>query len=63
MSDIRQREWRFYLDDMINFAGKVLLGGPHSLYTKWGPPNSRSVVSLPTRLCSALFMLPQCETP
>jgi uncharacterized protein with HEPN domain len=24
MSDISQREWRFYLDDMIDFAGKVL---------------------------------------
>ncbi|MBW2356785.1 MAG: DUF86 domain-containing protein [Deltaproteobacteria bacterium] len=24
MSDARQREWRFYLDDMIDFAGKVL---------------------------------------
>ncbi len=24
MSDTRQREWRFYLDDMIDFAGKVL---------------------------------------
>ncbi|MCG5496028.1 DUF86 domain-containing protein [Ectothiorhodospira variabilis] len=23
MSDARQREWRFYLDDMIDFAGKV----------------------------------------
>lgn len=24
MSDAGQREWRFYLDDMIEFAGKVL---------------------------------------
>ena len=24
MSDTSQREWRFYLDDMIDFAGKVL---------------------------------------
>jgi len=24
MSDIGRREWRFYLDDMIEFAGKVL---------------------------------------
>ena len=24
MSDASQREWRFHLDDMINFAGKVL---------------------------------------
>lgn len=24
MSDASQREWRFYLDDMIDFAGKVL---------------------------------------
>ena len=24
MSEGRQREWRFYLDDMIDFAGKVL---------------------------------------
>ena len=24
MSDTTQREWRFYLDDMIKFAGKVL---------------------------------------
>jgi len=24
MSDSRQREWRFYLDDMINFAEKVM---------------------------------------
>jgi len=24
MSDLTQREWRFYLDDMIDFAGKVL---------------------------------------
>ena len=24
MSDASQREWRFYLDDMLNFAGKVL---------------------------------------
>ncbi len=24
MSDITEREWRFYLDDMIVFAGKVL---------------------------------------
>nr|WP_297399316.1 HepT-like ribonuclease domain-containing protein [uncultured Marinobacter sp.] len=24
MSDVGQREWRFYLDDMIEFAGKVL---------------------------------------
>lgn len=24
MSDDSQREWRFYLDDMIDFAGKVL---------------------------------------
>jgi uncharacterized protein with HEPN domain len=24
MSDAAQREWRFYLDDMINFAGKVV---------------------------------------
>lgn len=24
MSDASQREWRFYLDDMIEFAGKVL---------------------------------------
>ncbi|MFN2366331.1 MAG: DUF86 domain-containing protein [Desulfurivibrionaceae bacterium] len=24
MSDSSQREWRFYLDDMINFAGKAL---------------------------------------
>ena len=24
MSDQRQREWRFYLDDMIDFAGKAL---------------------------------------
>jgi len=23
MSDTSQREWRFYLDDMINFAEKV----------------------------------------
>ena len=25
MSDAGQREWRFYLDDMIDFAGKVLV--------------------------------------
>ncbi len=25
MSDGSQREWRFYLDDMIDFAGKVLV--------------------------------------
>ena len=24
MSDVSTREWRFYLDDMIDFAGKVL---------------------------------------
>jgi len=24
MSDADRREWRFYLDDMIDFAGKVL---------------------------------------
>ncbi|MGC6391806.1 MAG: hypothetical protein ACON5C_08315 [Alphaproteobacteria bacterium] len=24
MSDTGQREWRFYLDDMIDFVGKVL---------------------------------------
>lgn len=24
MSDANRREWRFYLDDMIDFAGKVL---------------------------------------
>jgi len=24
MSDARQREWRFYLDDMIDFVAKVL---------------------------------------
>lgn len=24
MSNASQREWRFYLDDMINFTGKVL---------------------------------------
>lgn len=24
MSDPNKREWRFYLDDMIEFAGKVL---------------------------------------
>lgn len=24
MSDSSRREWRFYLDDMIGFAGKVL---------------------------------------
>ena len=24
MSDVRKREWRFHLDDMIAFAGKVL---------------------------------------
>ena len=24
MSDASQREWRFYLDDMIGFAGRVL---------------------------------------
>ncbi len=24
MSDASQREWRFYLDDMIDFVGKVL---------------------------------------
>jgi uncharacterized protein with HEPN domain len=24
MSDISKREWRFYLDDMIDFAGRVL---------------------------------------
>lgn len=24
MSDANHREWRFYLDDMIDFAGKVL---------------------------------------
>ena len=24
MSDASQREWRFYVDDMIDFAGKVL---------------------------------------
>ncbi len=24
MSDIGRREWRFYLDDMIEFSGKVL---------------------------------------
>jgi uncharacterized protein with HEPN domain len=24
MSDLGPREWRFYLDDMIDFAGKVL---------------------------------------
>jgi len=24
MSDAAKREWRFYLDDMIEFAGKVL---------------------------------------
>ncbi|MBE0576150.1 MAG: DUF86 domain-containing protein [Desulfuromonadales bacterium] len=24
MSDARQREWRFYLDDMIDFAEKML---------------------------------------
>ena len=24
MSDLSQREWRFYIDDMIDFAGKVL---------------------------------------
>jgi len=24
MSDLSRREWRFYLDDMIDFAGKVL---------------------------------------
>lgn len=25
MSDTGQREWRFFLDDMIDFAGKVLV--------------------------------------
>lgn len=25
MSDASQRQWRFYLDDMIDFAGKVLV--------------------------------------
>lgn len=25
MSDAQQREWRFYLDDMIDFAGRVLV--------------------------------------
>ena len=25
MSDTGQREWRFYLDDMVDFAGKVLV--------------------------------------
>lgn len=25
MSDASKREWRFYLDDMIDFAGKVLV--------------------------------------
>lgn len=24
MSDAAPREWRFYLDDMIDFAGKVI---------------------------------------
>ncbi len=24
MSELSRREWRFYLDDMISFAGKVL---------------------------------------
>ena len=24
MSDLSGREWRFYIDDMIDFAGKVL---------------------------------------
>lgn len=24
MSDVSTREWRFYLDDMIDFTGKVL---------------------------------------
>ena len=24
MSDLSKREWRFYLDDMIDFVGKVL---------------------------------------
>lgn len=24
MSDVSKREWRFYLNDMIEFAGKVL---------------------------------------
>lgn len=24
MSDLNKREWRFFLDDMIDFAGKVL---------------------------------------
>ncbi|AUL99938.1 hypothetical protein B4966_07045 [Rhodocyclaceae bacterium] len=24
MSDASQREWRFYIDDMIDFVGKVL---------------------------------------
>jgi uncharacterized protein with HEPN domain len=25
MSDVSRREWRFYLDNMIDFAGKVLV--------------------------------------
>ncbi len=24
MSDVSQREWRFHLDDMFDFAGKIL---------------------------------------
>ena len=33
MSDTRKREWRFYLDDMIAFTGKVLAYTGHIFST------------------------------
>jgi predicted nucleotidyltransferase len=47
MSDASQREWRFYLDDMIDFAGRVLTytGGamilPCSEHPTWLAGGSR----------------------
>lgn len=44
MSDAAPREWRFYIDDMIAFAGKVLA------YTKDQGPRSGDVQRRRTEL-------------
>ena len=47
MSDTSLREWRFYLDDMLDFAGRVLT------YTEgWTSPVSLRAASPMTRRCA-----------
>lgn len=57
MSEACQREWRFYLDDMIDFAGKVLAytgGLDQAGFTTSGLVYDATLRNLPLPLLQAL---------